>query len=53
VNASLRREDSVEQITLERARDLLAARRERLAADGKEAKRGKAAAVGPRPAPAG
>ena len=50
VNASLRREDAVEQITLERARDLLAARRERLAADGKEAKPGKAAPGGPGPA---
>jgi len=38
VNASLRREDSVERITVERARALLAARRERLAAEGKEAK---------------
>jgi DNA topoisomerase-1 len=38
VNASLRREDSVEHLTLERARALLAARRDRLAAEGKEAK---------------
>jgi DNA topoisomerase I len=38
VNASLRREDSVERLTMERARALLAARRERLAAEGKEAK---------------
>jgi topoisomerase IA-like protein len=38
VNASLRREDSVEGITLERAAALLAARRERLAAEGKEVK---------------
>jgi DNA topoisomerase-1 len=36
VNASLRREDSVETITVERASALLAARRERLAAEGKE-----------------
>jgi len=49
VNASLRREDSVEAITLERAAALLTARRERLAAEGKEikprppAKRGPAA----------
>ncbi len=47
VNASLRSQDSVEQITLERARDLLAARRERLAADGKEAKPGKAGGAAP------
>jgi DNA topoisomerase-1 len=38
VNASLRREDSMERITLERASALLAARRERLAAEGKESK---------------
>ena len=38
VNASLRREDSVEHITLERASALLAARRERLVAEGKEVK---------------
>lgn len=38
VNASLRREDSVERITLERASALLAARRERLLAEGKEVK---------------
>jgi DNA topoisomerase-1 len=46
VNASLRREDSVEHLTLERARALLAARRDRLAAEGKEVKPC-------RPAPAG
>ena len=38
VNASLRREDSVEGITLERAAALLAARRQRLTAEGKEVK---------------
>jgi len=38
VNASLRREDSVEGLTLERARALLAARRRRLETEGKEAK---------------
>jgi DNA topoisomerase-1 len=38
VNASLRREDSVEAVTLERACILLAARRRRLEAEGKEIK---------------
>jgi DNA topoisomerase-1 len=41
VNASLRREDSVERITIERASTLLAERRERLAGEGKDAKPGK------------
>jgi DNA topoisomerase-1 len=48
VNASLRRDDAVEQITLEKACDLLAARRARLEAEGKEAKPGKPPA-GPTP----
>jgi DNA topoisomerase-1 len=49
VNASLQRQDAVERLTLERARALLAARRERLAAEGKDAK-----PCSPRPAdPAG
>jgi DNA topoisomerase-1 len=38
VNASLRRDESPENLTLERASALLAARRERLAAEGKEVK---------------
>jgi DNA topoisomerase-1 len=38
VNASLRRQDSVESITLERAVELLRARREKLEAEGKEIK---------------
>jgi DNA topoisomerase-1 len=42
VNASLRREDSVERITIERASTLLAERRERLIGEGKDAKPGKA-----------
>jgi len=50
VNASLRREDSIEGITLERARELLARRRERLAAEGKEAKPCPPASTGPGPA---
>ena len=41
VNASLRREDSVERITIERASTLLAERREKLAGEGKDAKPGK------------
>ncbi len=41
VNASLRREDSVETITLERAQELLRMRREKLESQGKEAKPGK------------
>ncbi|MFH1329509.1 MAG: type I DNA topoisomerase [Actinomycetota bacterium] len=53
VNASLRREDAVEQITLERARDLLTARRERLAAEGKQAKPRPPAPGGPGKAEAG
>ena len=36
VNASLRREDSVESITLERAAELLRARRAKLESEGKE-----------------
>ena len=47
VNASLRREDSVEAITLERAAALLTARRERLAAEGKEIKPRSPAKRGP------
>ncbi|HAX81563.1 MAG TPA: type I DNA topoisomerase [Actinobacteria bacterium] len=43
VNASLRREDSVERITVERASALLAERREKLEAEGKPVKPGKAA----------
>ncbi len=38
VNASLRREDSVEKVTLERASDLLSERRAKLEAEGKEIK---------------
>jgi len=38
VNASLRKEDSVESLTLERAAELLRMRRDRLAAQGKDAK---------------
>jgi DNA topoisomerase-1 len=41
VNASLRREDSVERITADRASALLAERREKLEGEGKEAKPGK------------
>jgi DNA topoisomerase-1 len=41
VNASLRREDSVESMTIERALTLLAARRERLESEGKPVKPGK------------
>jgi DNA topoisomerase-1 len=41
VNASLRRDDAVDRITLERACELLAARRARLEAEGKQAKPGK------------
>jgi len=54
VNASLGRTDSVEGITLERASALLAARRERMAAEGKEIKpcRPAAAPAGDGPAPA-
>jgi DNA topoisomerase-1 len=48
VNASLGRGDSVEGITLERASALLTARRERLAAEGKEVK-----PCRPAPGPAG
>ncbi len=43
VNASLRRGDSVEQITLERAADLLRERRAKLEAQGKKVKPGKKA----------
>jgi DNA topoisomerase-1 len=50
VNASLRAQDSVELITLERARELLTARRDRLAAEGKEAKPGRAAGAAAPPA---
>jgi DNA topoisomerase-1 len=50
VNASLQRQDSVEHLTLERARHLLAARRDRLAAEGKEAKPCPPAPSGPAPA---
>ena len=38
VNASLRREDSVESITIDRASDLLAERRSKLEAEGKQVK---------------
>jgi len=38
VNASLRREDSVESITIDRASDLLAERRAKLEAEGKQVK---------------
>jgi len=38
VNASLRRQDSVDSITLERAGELLRARREKLESEGKEVK---------------
>ncbi len=41
VNASLRREDSVERITVDRASTLLAERREKLTAEGKDVKPGK------------
>jgi DNA topoisomerase-1 len=40
VNASLRREDTIAKITVERASVLLAERREKLVAEGKEAKPG-------------
>ncbi|HSM01590.1 MAG TPA: type I DNA topoisomerase [Acidimicrobiia bacterium] len=43
VNASLRRDDSVEKITLERAAELLAERRAKLEAEGKTVKPGKKA----------
>jgi DNA topoisomerase-1 len=45
VNASLRREDSVERITVERASTLLAERRERLESEGKDVKPGRVAAA--------
>jgi DNA topoisomerase-1 len=38
VNASLRREDSVESISVERASELLAERRAKLEAEGKKVK---------------
>ncbi|HEX9977377.1 MAG TPA: topoisomerase C-terminal repeat-containing protein, partial [Acidimicrobiia bacterium] len=38
VNASLRREDSVESITIERASELLAERRAKVESEGKEVK---------------
>jgi DNA topoisomerase-1 len=38
VNASLRREDSVESISVERASELLAERRVKLEAEGKKVK---------------
>jgi DNA topoisomerase-1 len=47
VNASLRRDESPERLTLERASALLAARRERLAAEGKEVKPCRPAEGGP------
>ena len=43
VNASLRREDSVEKITIERAAELLAERRAKLESEGKTVKPGKKA----------
>jgi len=50
VNASLRREDSVEKITLERASELLAERRAKLEAEGKAVKPGKKASSSQQPA---
>ena len=38
VNASLRREDSVETVTIERASELLAERRAKVESEGKEVK---------------
>ena len=40
-NASLRKEDSIESLTIERAQELLAARRDRMEAQGKKPKPGK------------
>ena len=53
VNASLQRQDAVERLTLERARALLAARRERLGAEGKDAKPGSPRRADPGSAPGG
>ena len=49
VNASLRREDSVERITVERASALLAERREKLEAEGKPVKPGRPPVAGQQP----